>query len=151
MPATSSHQHGLNAAQRRALTTVLTRLEQAIRRWEEQLGQEPTNADLLTRHINQPTPDEQVELRRLLAQLRQEINALAQEFQLTGSEVDMRRALAAEFATLWADLEDTRPATLSRYGPIDPALETTLGPHIDALIHLVLDIQHRAEQQPEVP
>jgi hypothetical protein len=147
-PPPSPGRHGLNTAQCRALTTVLTRLEQAITRWEERLGQAPTGADLLTRWVNQPSPLEQTEIRSLLARMRQEVHALAAAFQLPTSAIDGRRALAAEFAILWADLEDTRPSALTRYGAVDPTLETTLAPRIDLLIHLALTLQHLAEQRP---
>jgi len=141
----SPNRRGLNTAQQRSLATTLTRLEQAITRWEARLDQEPVTTDLLTRWVNQPSPAIQMELRPLLAQMRAEIQVLANEFQLARTEIDTCRALAADFAILWADLEDTRPSTLNRYGDVDPALEQTLAPHIDTLIRLALRIQHLAE------
>ena len=82
-----------------------------------------------------------------LGQEAEEIIArLAEEFHLGCSETPVSQTVVAQLSSAWESLEDTRPATLKRYGEVDPDLERSLGPGIGRLIELVLAMVVLARQ-----
>lgn len=131
--------HGLNSHQRRALNSTLAHLERQLL-YLEQIIQADTPG-ILIRRTGQLAPATRQRLLDLFAELRQEITALAAEQALPGTEENMRTTLMGTASLLWCDLEEVRPHTLSRYGEVDPALETTIGPPIERLIQGVLAIE----------
>ncbi len=137
---------GLNPFQRRALNSTLVHLEQQLLRLEQVVQSQ--EEQVLLRRIGSFSPDEQIYLRDLFRQIRQHIQTLATEYALPGAEEDARSALLGTATVLWSDLEDLRPARLDRYGAVDPTLEATLGPRIEALIASVLAIAEMKKSKP---
>jgi hypothetical protein len=138
---------GLNSHQRRALNSTLAHLERRLLSMEHLLHGEEQG--ILIRRTGQISPATRQRLLTLFEQLRQEISTLAASQALPGTEENMRATLMGTTAVLWADLEDIRPHTLTRYGAVDPTLEESIGPPIERLIQGVLAIEAlvKAEQQ----
>lgn len=81
------------------------------------------------------------ELQRLASEAQQEIGVIASLCHLAPVKESARSILLGKLSVLWADLEDTRPEKLRRYGAVDSEAITALGPHLDRLISLVLTMQ----------
>ncbi len=148
-PPPARKRSGLSSHQRRALNSTLTHLERNLLNLEHLLVADEQG--ILIRRTGQPSPATRQRLLALFGQLRQEISALATEQSLPGIEEDVGATLAGTAAVLWCDLEDIRPRKLSRYGEVDPALEETIGPHIEKLIQGILSIEaivNSAEERP---
>ncbi|SRR6266568_8631591 len=144
--------HLLNENHRRALSSVLRRVELAAWRLEDRItrGEQPDLA--LTRFTNAPSTDQQAAIVQLTRQLRGEVARLASDYHLEVAEEHVLRSIMGEFTLLWCDLEDSRPQKLSRYGAVNPRLPELLGPRIDRLIDLVLAIDGVAsgKQRPQL-
>jgi hypothetical protein len=144
MPETNKEKHGvanlLNANHRRAISTVLRRIELATWRLEEQIIQQMPPQLVLTRFTNPVDARQKAALLQLIRQVRQEIAELALDYNLEVGETDLLRSIMAEFTLLWGDLEDIRPQKLRRYGTINPQADEILGPPIERLIELMLTI-----------
>jgi hypothetical protein len=137
---------GLNPAQRRAVNSTLVHLEQQLLHLEQMVQGEEERV-LLRRVGNFPSA-EQARLQELFSRIREQIKAIASEYALPGTEENVRSALIGTATILWSDLEELRPATLDRYGAVDPMLEETLGPRIEALIQSVLALADEAKREP---
>jgi hypothetical protein len=140
---------GLNPFQRRAVNSTLVHLEQQLLRLEQVVQGEEER--VLLRRVGNISPEEQARLRDLFKHIRNQMRTIAAEYDLPGSEEDMRSALVGTATILWADLEELRPSTLDRYGAVDPALEATLGPRIEALIQSVLAVVELAKGERDAP
>jgi hypothetical protein len=136
---------GLNSHQRRALNTTLAHLERQLLSLE-QIIQADTQG-ILIRRTGQLAPATRQRLLDLFAQLRQEITRLAAAQALPGVEENIGATLMGTASVLWCDLEEIRPRTLNRYGAVDPALEATLGPHIEQLIQGILAIEALVKEE----
>jgi|GEM_PF-671361 len=134
---------GLNTYQRRALNSTLVHLERHLMNLE-QLIQGPEQGILIHR-VNPFSPATRQRLLELFSQLRQEIRATAAEYALPGAEEDIQSTVIGTCAILWSDLEDIRPATLNRYGAVDPMLDEPLGVRIEQLIQGALAIERLAK------
>ena len=134
----------LNANHRRVLASTLRRLELAAWRLEELLlrGEPPQLA--LTRFIHPPTSEQRSALLQLTQHIRQEVAQLASDYHLEAGEQNQMRTIIAEFTLLWSDLEDARPQKLRAYGAINPLAKTILGPRIQRLIDLTLEVESMA-------
>jgi hypothetical protein len=130
---------GLNSHQRRALNSTLAHLERHLLNLEHLI--QADEQGILIRRTGQISPATRQRLLILFGQLRQEISTLAAAQALPGTEENIRATLMGTTAVLWADLEDIRPHTLTRYGAVDPTLEATLGPPIERLIQGILAIE----------
>jgi hypothetical protein len=135
----------LNVGQRRSLTIALRRVEMAVWRLEDRIthGKPPDLA--LTRFVNFPDAQRSEALLQLIKQVREEVAALAKAYHLEASEEDFLHNVTGEFTLLWADLEDTRPTKLRRYGAVHPRANEVLGPPIQHLIELMLAINDVAK------
>lgn len=131
----------LNANHRRVLASTLRRLELAAWHLEEQLlrGEPPQLA--LTRFTHPLTPEQRSALLQLTQHIRQEVAELASDYHLEGGEQNVVRTIMSEFTLLWSDLEDARPQKLRAYGAINPLAKTVLGPRIQRLIGLALEVE----------
>jgi hypothetical protein len=131
----------LNENHRRVLASTLRRLELAAWRLEEQLlhGEPPRLA--LTRFTHPPTPEQRSALLQLTQRIRQEVAKLASDYHLEAGEQNLARTIMSEFTLLWSDLEDARPQKLRAYGAINPLAKTILGPRIQRLIDMVLEVE----------
>jgi hypothetical protein len=138
-PPPSQKRQGLNQHQRRALNSTLVHLERQLLHLEDLLRADASG--VLIRQTGQLSPTTQERLSKLFGHLRQEIALLAAEQALPGTEEHLRATLLGTASILWSDLEGIRPHQLSRYGAVDPTLETTLGPSIERLIQGVLAIE----------
>lgn len=123
----------LNQAQRIALHTTLRLLEE---RCATVLGllDAPAHPRALVAVTLDLSIESRRELRAQVAQTRSLIAQLAETYQLGPEERSLRQEIAALMAASWSDLEDTRPAKLRRYGPVDPALIIPLDAAIEQLI-----------------
>jgi hypothetical protein len=130
----------LSENHRRALGTVLRRVELAAWRLEERIIREEPPQLALTHFTNPPTAAQRTALLRLTRRVRQEVAKLTADYQLEASEENLLRSTMAEFSLLWADLEDVRPQKLRSYGVLDPKVDTILGPDIERLIKPVLAV-----------
>ena len=139
----------LNANHRRVLAARLRRAELAAWRLEDQLTQEVVPQLALTRFTDAPDAQQQTALLHLAARLRREIAAIASDYQLSGGEESFLRDVKTEFAILWSDLEDMRPAKLRNYGPVHLQIESLLTPRIERLIELAIAISDVASGKPD--
>lgn len=129
----------LNESQRRAVATVLRRVELAVWRLEERLKHAAPRL-ILTRYTHPPDTWKRHELLRLIEEVRREIAVLATDYALDVQEEDLSRSIQAEFTLLWCDLEDIRPQKLRNYGEVHPQAAVALGPPVQRLIALILAI-----------
>lgn len=137
--------HLLNESQRRSLSVTLRRVELAVWRLEERLAREPSPDLVLTRFTNAPNEAQRAALLKLVIQVRSEVARIAEDYNLEEGEENFLRSVMGEFTLLWADLEDTRPQKLRRYGAVHPQIQDALGPPIQRLIHLMLAIDNIAK------
>lgn len=134
----------LNESQRRSLGVTMRRVELAVWRLEERLSRTKPPDLVLTRFTNEPNDEQRSMLLRLITEVRREIAQVAEDYNLEVNEEDGMRSIMGEFTLLWADLEDTRPQKLRRYGPVRPQAIETLGPPVQRLIQLMLAIDRVA-------
>jgi hypothetical protein len=134
----------LNENHRRVLSGTLRRVELAAWRLEDQLvrGEFPRLA--LTRYTHPPGPSQRSALLQLTKQVLEEVAKLAAEYQFEVGEQHYTRTIMAEFSLLWSNLEDVRPHKLGAYGAINQQAHTILGPRLQRLIDLVLEIDEVA-------
>lgn len=137
---TKRHTRLLSENHRRVLSTTLMRIELAVWRLEERITRETPPALALTRFTDTLDAHQRAELLRLIAQVRQHITQLTQDYGLEARQDDLTRTIMAEFSLLWSDLEDTRPKKLRNYGELHPRAIEQLDPQIQQLISLVLAI-----------
>ncbi len=124
----------LNPYQKNALEVEMRQLEMALLQAQQFLRHPPENG-LLTYY--KPVPDSvRSRLETLIEAILAEIASVAHDFDLQPREEDLGRWIDAEMAVAWADLYDTVSPKLNRYGDVDPALTTTLDPHLRRLIEL---------------
>ena len=144
-PTPAPRQRGLTAFQQRSLNSTLVYLERQLLHLERLVqGGDPG----ILIHPTRPfAPETSQRLLEHVRRLRQEIRATTAVYTLPGVEEDIQATVIGTCAVLWSNLEDTRPATLNRYGAVDPALEETLGPYIEQLIQGVLAIERLAKQE----
>lgn len=134
----------LNESQRRSLTITLRRVEMAVWRLEDRITRGNPDNLILTRFVHNPDSGQSEALLQLISQVREEIAALAEAYDLEVSEEDFLQSVMGEFTLLWADLEDSRPSKLRRYGAVHPRANEVLGPPIQHLITLMLAINNVA-------
>lgn len=134
----------LNESQRRSLGVTARRVELAVWRLEDRLTRAEPPALALTRFTNTPSDEQRTALLRLITEVRREIAQIAEDFNLGTGEENFLRSIMGEFTLLWADLEDTRPQKLRRYGAVKPEAAEALGPPIQRLIQLMPAIDHVA-------
>jgi hypothetical protein len=120
----------MNNAQQTSLTITLNYLETRLVRMRALLDQDDLSERL--------TPDALKRLRALIDRQQSIIDELYQRFNLARESVDVVQTLVAEFSIAWTQIVDIRSQKLSRYGPVDPALVSTLDPAISELIDLTL-------------
>jgi len=138
---------GLNPYQANAVQVSLRMLEEALLSIDRLMREE--SRGVLHRTILDIPEDH----RRQIMDLSQEAQAImtkwATDFDLGRIETPLHQRVVAQLSSAWENLEDTRPATLKRYGAVDPGLEQTLGPNIGRLIELVLAMEALARQAPD--
>jgi hypothetical protein len=83
--------------------------------------------------VHPPTASQQAALLKIAAAIRVEVARLASDFGIAPHVEDQTNTLQALFSLQWADLEDTQPQKLRRYGQLHPRLHEAIGPHIQRL------------------
>lgn len=131
---------GLNDSQRRALAVTLHIVEQRLLEIERLLDDPPSGRMQRVQH--DLSASRIVELRCHAAEARARIESIADCFDLEPARLSIRRQLAAVLSISWANLEDARPAGLSRYGPVYPAVAEALDEPLAALSELMLRMAH---------
>ena len=128
----------LNPRQQVALEVEMRELEKTLQQ-VKRLAQNPPESGLLTRY--RPMPEmAQASIVPLVDEMTVEIASIVREFDLQPSVQDVRHSVNAAVSAAWAGPCDLLSAQLGRYGKVDPELEKTLDPHIDALIRLALGL-----------
>jgi hypothetical protein len=131
-------QRGLNQCELSSLAITLRRMEQLVQRSRalRNLVREGGSGGILLNQVARLNEQQLARLEELelatAAQLAQARAAFGLEIQ----REDARHSLYSAFSRLWADLEDTRPQKLIRFGPIAPAASSQLAPLIDRLLEL---------------
>jgi hypothetical protein len=130
---------GLNPNQERSLAVTLRGLERALDQIELMLERDQQGVLYVVRT---GLPPERVELlRKLSTATREVIASLAEQYHLAPQQMDGARVISAVLSSAWESLEDVHPKKLNRYGAVDPALMSELGPSIERLIELVLAME----------
>jgi hypothetical protein len=88
------------------------------------------------------TPATAQQIRRVCAEIRNEIAAMVERFELPPHHWYDRQIIMAEMTSTWTNLEEIRPDRLRRFGAVDPSLTETLTPGLERLIQLVWDVQN---------
>ncbi len=134
----------LSESHERSVTTALLLLEQDLFIAEALVTADQIGIVVSTRTGLDARQREQMQ--RLIWETRAGIAALAATFSLPHHVRDGRRIISGHLSERWADLGDTRPAKLGRYGPLDPALAAALDPPIARLTALVEAMCKEVEQ-----
>ncbi len=116
----------LNTAQQTSLSVTLREFEARLSRLR-----------VLLDHYEATTrlgPDGVARLRQMIDQQQAVIDALFRRFQLKRETIDVVQAMIAELSISWTQLVDSRSDKLSRYGQVDPDLQSTLDPALTELI-----------------
>jgi hypothetical protein len=135
----------LNPAQRTAVRSTLLQLEQALDETERLLDGPPTGVTYIIEADFSPAII--AELRQTCQETRRQIAELVTAFDLPVQRRYARRLIVAGMSNAWVNLEEVRPVKLRRYGQVDVALDQTLTPRLERLIHTVLAIQELASRE----
>lgn len=122
----------LNEAQRTSLTVELRKLIRTCDEIEQLLTATATTR--LVRIENDLTAQERSRITHQIADLRRQVDELAERWNLDAEVVNVRRHLIGMLSIEWADLTDVRPGALRRNGPVDPVAAAELQPVVDHLI-----------------
>lgn len=129
----------LNTAQRRSLTIGLRAFEMHLRQADAWLqGKEETG--ILYRRGLDLSPERRASARTQIAAALARIAVLAERFGLAVAQNDLGATIAAQMSADWANLCDTRPEKLCRFGEVDPRLRELLDAEIDSLAQLALSV-----------
>jgi hypothetical protein len=136
----------LNEAQVRAVAVALQVLEErcALMR---QLISNPAHEGALHQVVDDIPPAARGVLLHQITAIEALIAHLAAEFQLSASPHSARQMLVALLSSSWEHLEDTWPAKLRRYGPVDPVIAAPLDAKLARLSALISAMC--AEARPE--
>ena len=134
----------LNQAQRIAVSTTLLHLERSLDEIERLLAGSG-NGVTYTTEVNLTTATAQ-QIREVCANIRREIAAMVEHFDLSTQRWYGRQVIVAEMTSAWTNLEEVRPERLRRFGAVDPSLTETLTPGVERLIQLVWAVQNLASR-----
>jgi len=126
----------LNQYQLASVTVSLRLLERALAQIEDLLVK-PGGGVLYQTRMD-ISDAQRTQVLSLIEQARDLIHVLVGTFGLRAEVVSASQVAKALLSQVWADLEDTRPTKLRRYGDVAPELDCTLGPQVDKLIGLVV-------------
>ena len=85
----------------------------------------------------------------VIDQIRLEIAGLTRDYELERTQESAAAAIAALMSSAWEGLGDCRPASLRGYGPVNPGLHSALGPRIERLAELTLQVVRQAKANPD--
>jgi hypothetical protein len=131
----------LNEAQRGRIVTVLRSLELDLAEARAALAAEPQEGILYHMRLSTP-PDRCAAILAQVEAARTEIAALARKLDLPVTQQDPATQLAATFSVDWADLVDSRSATLRRYGTVNPRLAELIDEPLERLAGRASTIAH---------
>ena len=136
----------LNEAQARTIAVTLQILEERCDQMRQVINKGARDG-ALHRVLDDIPPDARAALLHQITTIEAAIARLAAVFDLSVPPRSARRVLAGLLASSWENLEDTRPAKLGRYGPLDPQIVAPLEAELGGLIATITIM--RAEMQPE--
>jgi len=130
--------HGLNQYQLSSVAITLRRMEQLVRRSRalRALVREGGNGGILLSQGAQLSEQQMTRLATLERATLEQLSHARDVFGLEPHHEDARQGLYSAFSLLWADLEDTRPEKLRRYGAVDPDAQEQLAPQVMRLLEL---------------
>jgi len=131
----------LNEHQKRRLTVTLSYVEKALHQVEQLLDGGGSGA--LYQTVDVPDEARCQAIRGVIGQIRMEVADLVRDFELEPTQESATAAIAALMSSAWEGLEDCRPASLRRYGAVNPGLQSALGPRIERLAELTLQVIRR--------
>jgi hypothetical protein len=126
----------LNEAQTRALATTLEILEQRCQQMRRLIS-DPAANGILHQVVDDIPATARDRILANLAAIEAVVARLAAEYQLTTQPRSARQILVALLSSSWEHLEDTRPAKLRRYGPVDPQAAAPLDAELARLLALM--------------
>jgi hypothetical protein len=136
----------LNEAQVRAVAVTLQVLEERCAQMRRLISN-PAYDGALHQVVDDIPPAARGALLHQITAIEAMIARLAAEFQISASPHSARQMLVALLSSSWEHLEDTRPAKLRRYGPVDPVIATPLDAELARLVALITAMC--AETKPE--
>jgi len=130
----------LNENQKRAIYVALVEADEMMSELERLSLNQSTSGILPQMDTSLPEL-EQHKIIDLVHQVRKEIKAIVELFQLQPKIRKLYPQISGIINTLCSDLEDVKSAKLSGYGTVDPSLKDTLDPHLDWILELLLSFQ----------
>lgn len=130
----------MNTAQKSRVRSALLALNKAARAVEDAAAQDGAD-EVLYRWRNGLSAEQRGEARRLTAEIREGLRAVADAHGLAAENEDPILSLSARLSALWVELEDAKAKALRAYGPVPAGLERTLDPALDELGRLAIRLQ----------
>jgi len=138
----------LNEAQIRALTATLQILEERCHQMRRLISDSAADG-ILYQVVDDIPANARDRLLSNLAAIEAVVARLAAEYQLNAPPRSARQILVALLSSSWEHLEDTRPAKLRRYGPVDPQAAAPLNAELSRLLALMDTMRVAAEARHE--
>ncbi|MBF6590448.1 MAG: hypothetical protein IVW57_07930 [Ktedonobacterales bacterium] len=135
----------LTEGQRHSITALLIEVARAVARYEALARVTLAERPAYMARTDDLTPTEHREIEQLLIALVREANELAALCHVPTQTLSARATVGGEFTILWSDVVDTGPSRLEGYGPVPPATQTALAPHIQRLADLSLAVARYAD------
>jgi hypothetical protein len=129
----------LNPNQERAVAVTLRLLEERLA--EIQQLMEVDERGILYHLVADFTPEQQVQMNQVIAELGATIKSVAETFHLPRDEQSPARKIMGLLSVSWESLGDIRSRQLRAYGEVDPELKETLDPYVQKLTRLVLALE----------
>jgi len=138
----------LNESQSRSLAVVLRSIEETVDSIEASLDQEVAE-HILYCVINPYTPEEQREMRQVIAHLREVLRRCRDRWGLAREVQRLDVEVSSSSSIFWANLEDRRPEKMRRYGEVPKAVWADLDHDVEDLIGLVVRLGdvHRGQRR----
>jgi hypothetical protein len=142
--ANASRKIEFNENHRRAISILMRGTERACDRILEWLERPST---LMTEVRDDLTSAERAELRKLVAELREEVHGFAAKAALDRSPASRRRSVAAILSTALIDLQEVRDSELKGYGRLPADEKRVLNEQIQRMVPLLERMLHVVESE----
>jgi len=134
----------LNESQKRSVQVTLQLLEERLAEIEHELT--VAERGILYERVARFSPRQVERIRALIAELRQVICEMAEQFQLEREIQSPARRILGLMAITWESLEELHSKRLTAYGAVDPQLPAVIDPWADRLTRLVREVEAVAAQ-----